>query len=224
MRTAIEISQEASAEFGEGLYALTSFGNESALLPDILQKAGVEAAFITIDTGFWFPETYEFKDELTERYGFDLHVYGPSEEDAATILEDRLWETDIDEYHEITKHEPLRRAIGELGVTGLLSGVRAGQTANRAALSQKEPGKDGETRVHPLLGWSEEQAARYFEEHGLPRHPLYYQGYGSVGDWTTTLPGQGRAGRELPGSECGLHLTSDGRLVRAAPVPASSSM
>ncbi len=105
--------------------------------------------------------------------------------------------------------------VGELGVAGLLSGVRAGQTANRAALHQTEPGKDGETRIHPLLGWSEEQAAHYFKEHGLLRHPLYYQGYGSVGDWTTTLPGQGREGRELPGSECGLHVTADGRLVRA---------
>jgi phosphoadenosine phosphosulfate reductase len=215
MRKAIEVSQRAAEEFGDGLYALTSFGNESALLPDILQKAGVETTFITVDTGFWFPETHNFKDELTTRYGLALEAYGPSEEDVDTVLDARLWEEDLDAYHEIVKHEPLRRAIDELGVTGLLAGVRAGQTATRATLSEVGQGNDGETRIHPLLGISEEQASEYFERHDLPRHPLYYQGYGSVGDWTTTTPGQGREGRELPGSECGLHLTTDGRLVRA---------
>lgn len=216
MTTALEISRQAAEEHGEGLYALTSFGNESALLPDILQRAGVETPFITIDTGFWFPETHEFKASLTARYGLSLEVYGPSETDVEEILAARLWESDIDKYHEIVKHEPLRRAIGELGVTGLLSGIRAGQTATRAALRTIEEGKDGEQRIHPLLGISEKEAAAYFEVHELPRHPLYYQGYGSVGDWTTTVRGQGRAGRELPNSECGLHVAADTALTRAA--------
>ena len=216
MKTAIETSQWAAEEFGQGLYALTSFGNESALLPNVLQNAGVETRFITIDTGFWFPETHDFKDRLTNRYSLDLRVYGPAREDIKTILKTRLWETDIDAYHEITKHEPLRRAIGELGVTGLLAGVRGGQTANRATLGQVVLGKEGETRIHPLLGWSEEQAAHYFKAHNLPRHPLYYRGYGSIGDWTLTKPGSGREGRELPASECGLHITEDGQLIRAA--------
>lgn len=216
MTTAIETSQWAATEFGEGLYALTSFGNESALLPDILEKAGIEVGFITIDTGFWFPETYDFKEQLTGRYGLDLHVYGPAEVDIEAIKQARLWEEDLDAYHEITKHEPLRRAIRELGVTALLSGVRAGQTSNRATLQHTEPGTGGETRIHPLLDWTEDRAERYFELRNLPRHPLYYQGYGSVGDWTTTRPGIGREGRELPNQECGLHVAAGGRLVRAA--------
>jgi phosphoadenosine phosphosulfate reductase len=216
MRTAIEISRAAAEDHGEGLYALTSFGNESALLPHVLQRAGVSPAFITINTGFWFPETHAFKEELREQYGFRLEVYGPAPDEVEEITAARLWETDIDEYHEIVKHEPLRRAIGELGVTGLLSGVRAGQTSTRASLGATMPGNDGEQRIHPLIGVSEDEAAIYFEENGLPRHPLYYQGYGSVGDWTTTVRGEGREGRELPNSECGLHVAADGRLVRGA--------
>lgn len=216
MRTAIETSQWAAAEYGDGLYGLTSFGNESALLFDVLEKSGVEVDFITIDTGFRFPETQAFQERLIERYGRGLEVYGPAEEDIAAILKTELWETDIDRYHEITKHEPLRRAIAEHGVAALFAGVRAGQTANRGTLREVEHGKDGEVRVHPLLGWSEEQAAEYFERHGLPRHPLYYQGYGSIGDWTITRPGTGREGRNLPSGECGLNVTDDGRLVRAA--------
>ena len=212
---AIETIQEAAANHGEGLYALTSFGVESALLFDLVNKAGVKVDFLSIDTGFWFPETYDFKDELTDRYQRLTCLYGPDANDVAAITDSRLWETDIDQYHEITKHEPLRRAIRELGVTALLSGVRAGQTPNRAELRTVEPGRDGEVRLHPLLNWTEERAGQYFEDQGLPRHPLYAFGYGSVGDWTTTRPGMGRGGRDLPHSECGLHVAADGRLVRA---------
>jgi phosphoadenosine phosphosulfate reductase len=217
MRSAIETSQWAAEEFGEGLYGLTSFGAESALLFDVLEKSGVEVDFITIDTGFRFPETQVFQEQLINRYKRGLEIYGPTKKDAEIVLKTELWKSNIDEYHEITKREPLRRAIAELGVTALFTGVRAGQTANRATLRQVEPGKDGETRVHPLLGWSEEQANEYFVRHGLPRPPLFFRGYGSIGDWTTTEPGVGREGRELPNQECGLHVTNDGKLIRATP-------
>ncbi len=61
--------QWASETFQEGLFALTSFGVDSALLLRLIQKGGVEVPVITIDTGLWLPETHTFKDELTERFG-----------------------------------------------------------------------------------------------------------------------------------------------------------
>jgi phosphoadenosine phosphosulfate reductase len=221
MRTIYEeqsvgIIRDAAEEHGEGLRSLLSFGNDSALLSRIIKISGVPVEFVTIDSGFRLPGTASFQDRLSKRDGFEPRVFGPSEEDVRAIKAVELWETDLDRYHEITRYEPLRRAIGELGITGLLSGIRGGQTGHRATLEVTGPGATGESRIHPLLNWPEEQAERYFERHRLLRHPLYYQGYGSIGDWTTTMPGEGREGRELPDSECGLHVTDDGRLVRAA--------
>jgi len=224
---ATEVIRWAAENYGEAAYALTSFGAESALLPYLIKKAGVRMQFITIDTGFWFPETHDFKKRLTDKYNLDLHPYGPAAKDIKAIKHaaakgSKLWEEDPSEYHEITKSEPLRYAIGELGVKALLSGVRAGQTATRAALRHLERGSAGELRVHPLLNLTEYEAARYFQRgrrpniRGLPRHSLYNQGYGSIGDWTTTVPGAGREGRKLRNQECGLHVTADGKLVRAA--------
>lgn len=212
----IDIIQQAGEDHGEGLYGLASFGNETSLFTRIVKLSGVPVQFITIDSGFRMDGTDSLQERLSRRDGFDPLVFGPSAEDVKTIKAVELWKTDLSKYHEITRYEPLRRAVGELGVTGLMSGIRAGQTAHRATLEVVEPGAAGEVRIHPLLNWPEEQAELYIARHGLLRHPKFYEGYGSVGDWTTTSPGQGRDGRELPNSECGLHVTEDGRLVRTA--------
>ncbi|HEX5744079.1 MAG TPA: phosphoadenosine phosphosulfate reductase family protein [Candidatus Saccharimonadales bacterium] len=212
----IDIIEQAAEDHGEGLHALISFGNESALLSRIIKLAGVPVEYVTIDSGFRMPGTDSFQTRLSNMDGFEPHIYGPAEEDVRTIKAVELWETDLDRYHEITRYEPLRRAIGERGITGLLSGVRYGQTAHRATMDVIGPGVAGETRIHPLLHWPEEQAELYFDRHGLLRHPQYYQGYGSVGDWTTTKRGEGRQGRGLHNGECGLHVNEEGRLVRSA--------
>ena len=68
-------------------------------------------------------------------------------------------------------------------------------------------GDNGETRVNAMLDWAQDEVDEYFAAEGLPRHPLYARGYGSVGDWPLTRPGQGRAGRNLgASSECGLNV------------------
>jgi phosphoadenosine phosphosulfate reductase len=196
----------AHETFGDGLYSLSSFGVASALMLHLVQKTSVDVPVIAIDTGFWFPETQAFKDELVEQFEFDLHIYGPAPHEVAAVTDTKLWETDLGAYHEVTKLAPLRQAIGRLGVSALLSGVRRQQTSNRANLQYIDLGNDGELRVHPVLDWSDDQESDFFKQEGLPRHPLHDRGYGSVGDYTTTMPGPGRDGRNLSKRECGLHL------------------
>lgn len=198
----------AYEEYGEGLYALSSFGVDSAVMLRLIERAAVAVPILSIDTGFQFTETNQFKKELANRFGFQLHTYGPSEETIDEITMQRLWKANKNAYHELTKLEPLDRAIRELGATALLSGVRADQTNTRAGLESVGLGSSGEARIHPILGWSDGQVDRFIENENLPRHPLYYRGYGSIGDWTTTRPGVGREGRDLGiHNECGLHLS-----------------
>lgn len=197
----------AHEEYGDELYALSSFGADSAVIMRLIERAGITVPILTIDTGFQFTETNQFKNELANRFGFHLYTYGPGEETIDEITTRRLWESDKYAYHELTRLEPMGRAIRELGTTALLSGVRADQTDTRASLELVGPGSNGETRIHPILGWSDGQVDRFIESENLPRHPLYYRGYDSIGDWTTTSPGVGREGRDLGvHSECGLHL------------------
>lgn len=54
---------------------------------------------------------------------------------------------------------------------------------------------------------------RYLTEHGLPYHPLWEQGYVSLGDWHSTSPltvGMSEEDTRFGGQkrECGLHEIS----------------
>lgn len=207
----VDIIKQAKGDFGSGLFVLSSFGNESALMLKLLEKSEIEAPVLTIDTGFWFEETHQHQKDLEKQLGFTALNFGPSDQQIDKISEQKLWETDLKRYNRLTKLYPLSAAIRELGVTALLSGVRGYQNENRAALRTYGTGNDEEWRIHPVLNWSEEMVDEYFADNNLPRHPLYYEGYGSIGDWTITTPGEKRTGRNLDTdddkikSECGLH-------------------
>jgi phosphoadenosine phosphosulfate reductase len=68
----------------------------------------------------------------------------------------------------------------------------------------------GRYRVHPIFDWTDRRVGQYLREHALPYHPLWDQGYLSIGDWHTTrsLTEAGSAeGLRFFGlkRECGLH-------------------
>lgn len=203
----IRIIKKAYSQYGRGLYALSSFGADAGLLLSTIKKSGLRIPVINIDTGFLFPETHLYRHTLKNKFDLKVITYGPYKDEVEQIAFDRLWEKDIDSYHQIVKRDPLERAIRELGVQGLLQGVRSEQTKVRANLSTFEEGQHGETRIHPLLNWKKFQIENYYKNEGIPRNLLVYEGYESIGDWTTTVPGMGRSGRQLGITNgCGLVL------------------
>ena len=203
----------AQASFGEGFAVTTSFGTQSAVLLHLLAGVAPKVPVYWIDTGYLFPETYCYAAQLSDLLNLNLQVVQPELSPARMeALHGRLWESenpdDMVVYHRMRKVEPLDRALDAAGVTCWASGVRARQTDNRAAMQPLERLR-GRWSLRPLLGWSRRDVYYYMEEHKLPQHPLFEQGYSSVGDWHSSAPddGQGRASR-FGGrhQECGLHL------------------
>jgi phosphoadenosine phosphosulfate reductase len=206
-----EIIRWAQRRFGGSLYAASSFGADSALLLGAIDSIGTSTPVLTIDTGFWFPETHEFMEKLAREYSLDIRIFKPADEDISRIDKTFLWTEDIETYHKITKLEPMSRAVEQLDIRALLSGARGYQTANRSKMRHLEVGNDGEIRVYPFINWTPVEVERRFKRKRLPRHPLYELGYESIGDWTVTRPGTGRKGRNLGiKSECGLHMLHGG--------------
>lgn len=203
-----QIIEWAYSVYGKKLYCLSSFGVDSAVMFELLKKTGLNIPILTIDTGFLFNETYIYMGYLTQKYDLDVYVYSPSPEQVEEIEKTRLWEKDIKKYHEIVKLEPLRRAVEDLKIEGLLSGVRSDQTKTRASLKKVDEGSNGEYRIHPILNWDKDAVDKFISEEKITRHPLFEKGYESVGDKTTTKPGKGRSGRKALGSEqeCGIHI------------------
>ncbi len=167
----------------------SSFGAQAAVMLHMATRARPGLPVVLLDTGYLFPETYRFVDELTMRLGLNLKVYRPSLPPAwQEARHGRLWEQGkegLERYHRINKVEPLDRALTELGVGTWFSGLRRSQSKSRAAIEFVEC-RGARYKVHPIADWSDREVGRYMQAHDLPYHPLWERGYVSIGDWHST--------------------------------------
>ncbi len=206
----------AFEEHGKGLILTTSFGTHSALMLHLVTGIAPEIPVVFVDTGYLFPETYRFAEELRERFSLNLHIYTPHMTAARQeALYGKLWEQGpegLEKYGRINKAEPMNRAVVEMEATAWLSGLRRSQASTRAKLPILT--RQGRTwKVHPIIDWDERRAYQYMKEHGLPFHPLWEKGYVSLGDWHSTRPlddGLTHEQTRFSGvkRECGLHEPS----------------
>jgi phosphoadenosine phosphosulfate reductase len=208
-----------------GNHALSSsFGAQAAVSLHLVTQLKPDIPVILIDTGYLFPETYRFVDEMTERLSLNLKVYRPQIGIAWMEARfGRLWEEGLDginRYNRLRKVEPMQRALRELGVRSWIAGVRRAQSANRANLDFLEL-RDGRWKLHPLADWSDRDVWQYLQQHDLPYHPLWHEGYLSIGDIHTTRrwePGMSEEETRFFGlkRECGLHESWDETSEQAA--------
>ena len=124
-------------EHTAGAHALSSsFGAQAAVSLHLVTQQTPQIPVILIDTGYLFPETYRFVDQLTERLALNLKVYRP--QIGVAWMEARfgkLWESGlegIDRYNRMRKVEPMQRALNELGVRTWIAGLRRASRAARA--------------------------------------------------------------------------------------------
>ncbi|PXA90717.1 phosphoadenylyl-sulfate reductase [Nostoc sp. 3335mG] len=189
---------------------VSSFGAESAVLLDLVASIDPTVPVLFIDTGKHFPETLAYRDTLAESLGLrDLRILTP---DAAVIAKrdetGLRWSYDPDGCCEIRKVAPLEKALAAFDAT--ITGRKAFQASTRNALPRFE--LDGERlKFNPLATWTKADLDAWFENRGLPRHPLEAQGYLSIGCAPCTSvvrPGEDpRAGRwrGWEKTECGIH-------------------
>jgi phosphoadenosine phosphosulfate reductase len=201
--------------YGSRLVATTSFGIQAAVMLHLIHEHAPEIPVVFIDTGFLFPETYRYADDLAKQLKLDLRTYQPTVTAARMqALWGNLWEQGregADKYGVLTKIEPLDRALKELGADVWISGVRRSHSKTRAERTFAEQQKKT-LKVYPILDWADAQVSVYMNQHQLPPHPLAAQGYVTMGDWHSTRPSEdGTAdGTRFNGKkyECGLHLDS----------------
>lgn len=167
----------------------SSFGIQAAVMLHMLTRMRPDIPVVVTDTGYLFPETYRFIDELTDRLQLNLKVYrselSPAWQEARF---GKLWEQDVDgieRYNKMNKVEPMDRAMVDLRVGTWFSGLRREQASSRSALPVLAVQR-GVFKVLPVVDWSNKDIHYYLERHQLPYHPLWEQGYVSVGDVHTT--------------------------------------
>lgn len=209
-----ELIEWASEQYGDALIASTSFGATSAVMLHLIHRIAPHTPIVCVDTGYLFPETYRFADELVKRLGLRVVFYSAAVSAARQeALYGKLWEQGeegVERYLQINKVEPMQRALDELGAQAWMAGLRAEQTEHRSGLRRIDR-QDGRIKLHPILHWTLDQVDVYMKENDLPYHPMFEQGYRSIGDHHSTIPTTAdmdpRDGRILGKTrECGLHL------------------
>ncbi len=199
------------ARFRPHVILTCSFQHEGVVLAHMLRTIAPEVPVVFINTGFHFPETLAYRDELVRRFQLnlvELHPVMPREAFAARYGLD-LYARDPDLCCHLNKVEPLRRYLP--GVRAWINGRRRDQAFTRQALHVVEEYQGGLYKINPLASWTSRDTFYYLQRHDIPTHPLFERGYASIGCAPCTrpvLPGEDeRAGRwaGLAKTECGLH-------------------
>jgi phosphoadenosine phosphosulfate reductase len=186
----------------------SSFQAECVVLTHLLREVRPDVPVLFLDTVHHFPQTLEYRDRLTERWGLNLITLRAAEPQVG------LWRAEsTDACCRRHKVEPLFAALERYDTW--FTALRREQSPSRASLQPVEPFRlpTGRQirRVAPLAAWTTRDVWRYAEAHGIELLPLYDLGYTSIGcEPCTTLPidpsdlrsGRWR-GQKL---ECGIHV------------------
>jgi len=216
METIIDISaiERKIADYqsqGKSLFATSSFQSHSLPLLHILSRIDRTIPVYFMNTGFLFPETLTFAEEVAA--SLDLRVIGlrPATPKVHQFDHDGrfYFASDPDHCCYLNKIQPLEPILMTHDVW--INGIRADQSAERRAMHEEEPAPYDTIRYHPMLNWNARMLHTYAREYDLPPHPLEADGYLSIGCEPCTSryldDGNVRNARwfGMNKTECGLH-------------------
>jgi phosphoadenosine phosphosulfate reductase len=194
----------------------SSFQAEDMIVTQLLKNRMPDVPVLFLDTGYHFPQTYEYRDRMTRQWSLNLVNVLP----AQTVAEQEsafgiLYRSEPTRCCQLRKVEPLMRALEPFDVW--FTGLRREQSPTRKNLKKLELHRlpTGRTlwKASVLADWSLEQVWEYANANGIPRLPQYDEGYLSIGCQPCTAlpsdPNNPRSGR-WGGTklECGIHTFS----------------
>lgn len=193
------------------LFTTSSFQTHSTVLLHILSEIDKSIPVYFIHTGYHFPETLTYRDQITKLFGLNLiNVFSSSSKSNQRDSNGRLlFASDPDLCCHLNKVAPLEPILAQYDVW--INGVRADQGELRKNFKIEEKAKLGTIRFHPMLDWTGKMIYDYLRAHSIPHHPLEDKGYFSIGCEPCTrkfdVNMDDRDGRwyGLKKSECGLN-------------------
>ena len=209
----IQILEWAVETYGEGLALSASFGGpEGMSLLHMLFRITDKVTVLTIDTGFLFKETVEFREKVMRRYRLPLQVLRPalSVEEQVERYGEKMRTCTPDLCCQVRKVSPLQEALKRYDAW--MTGIRREQTPQRAnTLVVSWDSRFEAAKIAPFAFVKEKWVHEYVARHNVPVNPLLKKGYKSIGCEPQTrlvAPDENiRAGRwsGMEKIECGLH-------------------
>lgn len=207
---------QAYIESGRSVIASSSFQTQSMPLLHLISRFCPDIPVYFLDTGFHYPETLAYRDEVAADFGLNVVSLRSSVPMVQQVngAGRFLFTSDPDRCCDFNKIVPMQSVLAEHDVW--ITGVRKDQSAHRAAMKKEAPGPFNVLRYHPMLDWDRSSIWRYISAHKLKKHPMHEKGYISIGCEPCTaapsLDGIERSGRwlGLAKTECGLHTDLSG--------------
>jgi phosphoadenosine phosphosulfate reductase len=211
------VLEENSSAPAPGIPCITcSFQVEDMVVLHMLRRKLPEIPVLFLDTGYHFPETYAYRDRMTEAWSLNLRNLAAKQ----TVADQEtqfgiLNRTDPGRCCHLRKVEPLFGALENYDVW--FTGLRREQSPTRKNLKLVEhhqlPSGKVILKVNPLAAWTWDEVWSYAQAHEIEHLKLYDFGYLSIGcEPCTAIPVAGEdprsgrwGGRKL---ECGIHTES----------------
>jgi phosphoadenosine phosphosulfate reductase len=197
----------------------TSFQSDGMAILDMAWRIRPDVRVFTVDTGRLPQETYDLIDRVRQHYGIQIETYFPDTGELQALV--RRYGVNLFYQSvplrltccDVRKVRPLVKVLH--GLDAWITGLRRDQWATRSNIRKIELDHDhgGIVKVNPLADWTDEEVWDYIRANDVPYHPLYDQGYQSIGCAPCTRPvepgANARSGRwwwEKDGpKECGMH-------------------
>jgi phosphoadenosine phosphosulfate reductase len=199
--TPLEVLSWTFDRFGDDVAMACSF--EDLALLHMVHDLRPATEIVFLDTQGHFPETLEFASRIEREWGLNLTRTIPTSE-----ADD--WPCGTEKCCQLRKVEPLKRAVS--GRAAWITSVKRVDAPSRAGMHVVQwDDKFDLVKVNPLATWSDDDVAYYLQSNNLPEHPLWAQGYASIGCAAVTqkpaVAGDRRSGRWVGADkeECGLH-------------------
>jgi phosphoadenosine phosphosulfate reductase len=176
----------AAGFFGDDLLMTSSFGADSMCTLHMATQAKPDLRIVVINTGYLFPETIQFMEEMRQRFNLRILEYHTRNDPVAWLTingePDPRHRHNVDACCAANKVAVMDRAMQELAPAAWVRGVRADQSSERQKLQILQwHHRHNCWAISPILRWSSRDVFYYMKEHNLPHHPLWHQGYTSIG-------------------------------------------
>lgn len=175
-KTPLEIIEWAIT-LSEKRVITTSFGTYSAVLLSAFSKVDKDIDVLWCDTGYNNHQTYKHANNLIEEFGLNINIYTPKQTRGyidVTLGLPTVDDPKHEEFTEVVKLEPFRRALEEHQPEVWFTNIRVRQTELRDSKDILSYSNDGILKVSPFYYSSDEDLDKYLEENQLPKNPDYF--------------------------------------------------
>jgi phosphoadenosine phosphosulfate reductase len=166
---------------GKTLFTSSSFQTHSIPLLHILSETDRSIPVYFLNTGYHFPETLTFRDQISSMLNLNLINLKPETPKIMQLDPDGklLFTSDPEHCCFLNKTQPMERVMVQYDVW--INGIRGDQNTHRNTMQSEQTAKYGIIRFHPIIDWTNKDIFEYRKKFNLPEHPLESKGYLSIG-------------------------------------------